>query len=78
MKTWAKIVYSFAMGLFAFLVIAACTPTESEPISSTATSFETIRAEYRNWTAIQETPVNVSMMLFTLCRLPSESEMGFA
>ena len=78
MKIGAKILFTFTIGVLALLVITACTPKDSEASLTTATDFETIRANYRDWIAIQENPTNVSMMIFTLCRLPSESEMAFA
>jgi hypothetical protein len=50
---------------------------ESEPIENTSPDIEAAIAQYETWTRLNEEPYNVSMALWTLCRLPFGEEEAY-
>lgn len=60
-------------GVALLMVLAA----NGGPASGDAPDVEAIIGSYSGWTALTDAPRPVSMLIYILCRLPTEEEMAF-
>ncbi len=60
-----------------FFVVACAVPLTNNASQNDSDTLEKIVREYSNWTALFETPRNVSFFLMALCRLQTPAEESY-
>jgi|GEM_PF-2849865 len=74
-----------AIALFSLLTLCACAPVNTvtpprpltppiQPSATSALNLESAFADHKKWTRLTNEPINVSPLLWGLCRLPTKEE----